>query len=702
MGSRTLRFFLSTVVLFALLPAAAQDNPYADAIAEFRGFVERQMQADRIPGLSVGFVKDGFTWAEGFGFADLENGVPAKAESAYRLASVTKPMTAIGVLALVEQGKIDLDAEVQAYVPYFPKKPWPVTVRDVLGHLGGISHYRNYDLEGHSKDHKDTREAIAVFEEFDLVAEPRERFNYSSYGYNLLGAVIEGASGKSYGEHMREVLWGPLGMDDTRMDDPYEIIPNRVRGYRQGPGGSIIHSEFVDISSRFAAGGTRSTVVDLLKLGRGLIDGKVLSRESMDTMLTSMATREGRFTDYGMGWTVSSVNGRFFAAHSGGQAETRTYFIWYPGIRFAVAIACNFEGADRQPYIRELYRLIVGEAYQPATYTGSAEDDAVLEAMRRVFRAGASRFDRDGEALTEDRERLERAFAWFDDCVNPKKLAADLEAAREKIAAGRHPVADRAFEVMGSYMAARIARDRSLDALHGGGEIPFFQAWVEVARTDKSIPRPLRPDKRLARRIAAWNTDWKHTWSADVQALSISESSNIEQVAAALRASFEGASVYPRFDEELEELTGAYAVKGNLPGASRAAMLSLELYPKSDRANLTAGLVKLAGRDRDAAAELIRTSQALDPEGAASAGSLNGWAYRLQGIGQAELGVALLEIANEMYPDSANLHDSRGELLLGLGQRDAAIAAYEKALEVDPDFEHARRMLAEIRGDSNP
>jgi CubicO group peptidase (beta-lactamase class C family) len=86
------------------------------------------MKADGTVGLSVGFIKDDFVWTKGFGFADLENKVPAKAESAYRLASITKPMTAVAVLHLVEQGKIDIDAEVQKYVPYFPKKNFPVSI----------------------------------------------------------------------------------------------------------------------------------------------------------------------------------------------------------------------------------------------------------------------------------------------------------------------------------------------------------------------------------------------------------------------------------------------------------------------------------------------------------------------------------------------------------------------------------------------
>ena len=122
-------------------------------------------------------------------------------------------------------------------------------------------------------------------------------------------------------------------MTDTDMDDPYQLIPNRVKGY-QLIEGEVKNSEFVDISSRFAAGGTRATVIDLLKYARGLNDGKVLSPESVDLMFTSMATKDGYFIDYGMGWRVSPVNGRFHVQHTGGQPETRTLLVQFPKENF--------------------------------------------------------------------------------------------------------------------------------------------------------------------------------------------------------------------------------------------------------------------------------------------------------------------------------------------------------------------------------
>ncbi|MGD2245604.1 MAG: serine hydrolase domain-containing protein, partial [Candidatus Aminicenantes bacterium] len=195
--------------------SAQTQSSLAEAIKQFEDFVELRMAQDKVPGLSVAFMKDDFTWAKGFGYSDLENQVLTKPDSAYRLASITKTLTAIAVMKLAEEGKIDLDAEVQTYVPYFPRKKWPVTVRLLLGHLGGISHYQNYDMEGRIKVHKNTKEALAIFQDFELVAEPGTRYHYSSYGYNLLGAVIEGVAGESYGDYIRKNIFIPLGMTNS-------------------------------------------------------------------------------------------------------------------------------------------------------------------------------------------------------------------------------------------------------------------------------------------------------------------------------------------------------------------------------------------------------------------------------------------------------------------------------------------------------
>jgi CubicO group peptidase (beta-lactamase class C family) len=140
---------LSSVVLCGLIcprgataQGSAQQPPreadkYADKIRAFEEFVRATMPRDRIPGMTAGFALGDYMWVEGFGYADLENRTPATEQSAYRLASITKSMTGEAIVQLAERGKLDLDAEIQKYVPDYPAQKRPVTVRNLLTHTGG-------------------------------------------------------------------------------------------------------------------------------------------------------------------------------------------------------------------------------------------------------------------------------------------------------------------------------------------------------------------------------------------------------------------------------------------------------------------------------------------------------------------------------------------------------------------------------------
>lgn len=363
--ARTLRLLL---VVLCLLSSNAAAGPYDAKLKAFERSVLAEMKRSSIPGLTIGFVKDDTVWIKGFGNADVENSTPATAESAYRYASVQKSMTAVAVLQLAENHKIDLDAEIQTYVPDYPRKPFPITVRQLLGHLGGVPHYVDRAKEQHIKEHKTVRETIAIFADFPLVAEPGTRWSYSTYGYDLLGAAIETASGQSYGDYMRGHVWLPAGMTATRMDDPLALIPHRVRGY-QLVDGSLQNSEFIDVSSRFAGGGTRGTVGDLLRFMKALNEGKLLTAQSAELMYTPMTTRDGGHTGfagtegYAMGWNVvRQPFGRVYL-NDGGQQETRTFILNVPEKHFAIAFAMNLESDSIKPLYLELYEAILGEPF---------------------------------------------------------------------------------------------------------------------------------------------------------------------------------------------------------------------------------------------------------------------------------------------------------------------------------------------------
>jgi len=682
-------------IFFTVQPLWAQNaNQYAEKIKVFEEFVKKQMEIDKIPGLSIGFMKDDFVWAKGFGYADLENETPATEKSAYRLASVTKPMTAVAVLQLVEKGEIDLDAEVQSYVPYFPRKRWPVTVRQLLGHLGGISHYRASE-ELHIKEHKDTREAVAIFENFDLVAEPGTKYSYSSYGYNLLGAVVEGGAKQSYGDYMRQNIWKPLGMTDTRMDDPNELHPNRIRGYRLIEG-ELKNSEFIDISSRFAAGGTRSTVIDLLKFVKGLSSKKALSQESIDQMFTSMATKDGRLIDYGMGWRVSPINGHFSVTHSGSQAETQTRLTYFPSENFAIAVGCNLEGADPNLYALRLVQLIFDEPVDIPVYTGDKVDDALLVGMQDTLNYGLSYFDRHREPLTKNHEELAEVFANFNKFVNREALLKNYQEASRRIGYGRHPVAGQAYVKIGSFMAMKLQEkfgSERIDTYHQMGAIAFFNDYAENCQMNPDYPKELRFNEQFEKMVIQWHQDWEKTCNEYTRRLHIAAYSDLDEIGQKLKKLFTGAKVCPDFSQEFAGAVRYFSLTGAREKAFQAANLARELYPESafPLAYLATAYIWF-GEEAQAREWYQKAKQAETGTDAVSPRYLYIYASEIAEMKKLDEAMALLKIAMELYPREARLYDGMAECYLIKAKE-----YYQKALEVDPNFEHARERLKEIR-----
>jgi serine beta-lactamase-like protein LACTB len=203
-------FFLLLVAIFflGLSPLHAQTKSFSvDKRTQIEKATSSFMAANSVPGISVAVVQDGeLVWSQGFGMADLENSVPATSFTLFRLGSISKPITATAILQLSERGKLVLDAEVQKYCPAFPKKEWPITTRELLGHLGGIRHY-NPDGKGDipddsAKHFASMEESLQIFAGDALVAKPGTKFHYSTYGYTILGCVLEGAASEKYVDYV--------------------------------------------------------------------------------------------------------------------------------------------------------------------------------------------------------------------------------------------------------------------------------------------------------------------------------------------------------------------------------------------------------------------------------------------------------------------------------------------------------------------
>ena len=628
------------VLLLCGTAFAQQDDP---RIAAFRAFAAEAMKAQQVQGLSVAVVYGDYRWSGGLGLADVENGVPATEKSSYRMASVTKPMTAVAVLKLAEEGKIDLDAEVQRYVPWFPKKPQPVTIRQLLSHQGGISHYRDYSKEGTLREAKTTREAIEIFAGWDLVAEPGTAYRYTTYGYNLLGAVIEGAAGRPYAEVMAEKVWKPLGMSSTLMDDPRAVIANRVPGYVV-ENRRLRRSEYVDVSSRFAGGGTRSTVDDIVRVVEGLAAGKVVRPETLDRAWTAVPTRDGRLTSYGLGFGVYPRNGRWVVGHTGSQQETRTRFAHVPRKKFTVALASNYEHADLGVFEDELLEIFLGEPPARGAYFDEREDAAVWRTMHGVYSSGLAYYDRHGRAATEDRRELDAAFRY---------VRAALAGDESKILDGRNAFAGEPFVKAGSWMASVLAPSGGIDRHHRDGALAFFADYARVARR-------YRLDRAVVSRLGAWSAESARVWTPEIVTLDVRRPGSLELLEKH-RAQLAAAKRKPDFSGELAELAEQRATDGDFAGALRAAELGLSIYPRSEPINGVLGVLTVVGGDRARGIELLRTANEIDPKGFARAQNLLQIASFLSDASMKDGAAALLAAAAELYPDDPSVRERMAE-----------------------------------------
>jgi serine beta-lactamase-like protein LACTB, mitochondrial len=349
------------------LVCKAQDHELsAEKRTQIEAAVSKFMASTHVPGVSVAVVENGeYEWASGFGLADAENNAPAGEHTLYRLGSISKPLTAVGAMELFERGKLDLDAPVQKYCPAFPKKQAPITTRQVMGHIGGIRHYKSgenqADLEGGNTKHFDNpiQAGLDFFKDDPLVADPGTHFHYSTQGYTLVGCVMEGASGTKYLDFMQQNVLAPAGMDHTQADNRFAIIPYRTRFYQKTESGAVQNADFLDSSYKIPGGGWLSSAEDMAHFEVAILSDKLIKRATRDLMWTPLKPSDGSKDNYGLGWDSAEENGIAYVAHTGGQQGTSTAFMIAPGPRAGVVVLTNMEAIGAGDLAKEILKILV-------------------------------------------------------------------------------------------------------------------------------------------------------------------------------------------------------------------------------------------------------------------------------------------------------------------------------------------------------
>lgn len=349
---------------------------YAEAIRAGRQMVAEFMAQRGVPGASVAMSIDGkVVWSEGFGLADVEQGVPVTPSTRFRSGSTAKPMSMAAAAVLHDQGKLNFDAVVQDYVSDFPVHSRPITFRMLAGMLGGLRHYRiGTDDFFNAHPYGNVLEYVDTFKNDPLIAEPGTKYSYSSPGTNLQGAMTQAAGGKPFPILMQELVFGPLGMVSTTPDWNDSIIPNRTRYYErtggartyriretswgpaEGERGVLLNAPYADNSNKFPSGGYLTTPGDMVIFGNTMLAPGFYSAQTLAELVTVQHTADGKPTGYGMNWSVAQKNGELVYSHGGSSVGGNSMLIVFPGHKAVFAMQTNLTDSNLEDLPDQLAR----------------------------------------------------------------------------------------------------------------------------------------------------------------------------------------------------------------------------------------------------------------------------------------------------------------------------------------------------------
>ena len=293
-------------------PAAPPPGRYLPAVEKAGALARALLVEENLPGLSVAVAVDGeIVWAEGFGFADVERHTPVTPSTRFRTGSVSKTLTAAAVALLHDRGRIDLDAQIQTYVPSYPQKQWAISLRQLLGDVAGVHRPRGDSNDNLAYGHcTSLDEALKKFSDEPLSFEPGTKYQFSTYGWVLLSAVVEAASGDPFPEFMSREVFKPLGMERTALegtDNDGDTVSFYFPQTFMRPSLGLQQGQGADYSCFYGAGAFLSTPSDLVRLGSAMLKPGLLTAETIRLFQTPLQLKSGASTGFALGWKVETI-----------------------------------------------------------------------------------------------------------------------------------------------------------------------------------------------------------------------------------------------------------------------------------------------------------------------------------------------------------------------------------------------------------
>ena len=351
-----------------------RDKDYAEVADSSVAILLNVVKEQDLPSLSLAVGDEyGVLWAVSIGHADISNDITSKLNTRYRAGSVSKSITGLIAARLVQNGVLDLDSKISNYVSAWPEKRWEPTVRQLASHTGGIRHYNGFGQPGFveeqfsRKQYKSVSEALGIFLQDSLLYEPGSNFNYSTHGYTLLSAALEGATGDTFLSLLEEHINTSIGISDTGPDDSSSDFPDRAIPYTR-IGNRLVHTEGPNPSYKWAGGGLLTTPSDLVHVGVAMANGEIVSDSLLHVLLTPENLTDGRPNpqNYALGWRnwfeselLNSVDTVKVWNHGGASPGGSSYFLVIPDGKISAAVMTNFSLGDAWP-IRKTCLQVAG------------------------------------------------------------------------------------------------------------------------------------------------------------------------------------------------------------------------------------------------------------------------------------------------------------------------------------------------------
>ena len=439
--------------VFVVAPASALSAP--ENTTDKIDTVLQSIYAPSAPGAAVLVYKKGeIILRKGYGLANMALTVPVKPEHRFRLASVTKQFTAIAVLKLVEQGLLDLDADVRTYLPDFPDKGHTITLRHALGHTAGLANYTNNDAhEATIHINYTLAEIFKFFQDDPLTFNPGTNWDYSNSGYVLAAHIMATVTGKDFTVLMDELLLAPAGMASSAFYDPEKIVPGTVTGYDK-------HGDHFVLAGKLgtwgkADGGLYSTVDDMLKWYLALRDNTLVSEQSKRLSFTSNTVKNGDTTGYGFGQFIGRLGPYKTVEHGGNVYGWNAYTIRVPSEDLFVVILSNQQSGVVETAAAQAAAAALGvTGGRPAPYVLAADAVKAFTGryahgpndVREISYAEGTLFSRRGTGGLYKLIAMGKRRFFFDDDPETQILFGEAGQLRVQYRYGRDHLAQRVTE----------------------------------------------------------------------------------------------------------------------------------------------------------------------------------------------------------------------------------------------------------------